>query len=399
METGKTIRGLTRLGFDAVEQVTNIVEGMYRNIAAQPWPWDKAPEGRAQGIAGLVHECIRLINGGVREGVGLGLSSLGERLDAVAPPGAKREAVIAALNGVIGDHLEATDNPLAISMCFRRAGETIDLSAEGLKTAFPKAGNRLLIVLHGLCMNDLQWTRRGHNHAGLLAEEFGHIPVYLHYNSGRHISENGRDFAELLETLVEYWPTAIDEICILAHSMGGLVTRSAHYYALEAGYAWPDKLKKIVFLGTPHHGAPLERRGDKLQSAVAVSPYTAPLSRLGALRSAGVTDLRHSNLLDEDWRDRDRFGDPEDPRRPLPLPAGVDCYAAAATLGKQKKDFKDRLLADGLVPVPSALGKHRDSEKNLDFPANRQWLGYEMSHWNLLDNPSLYARLQDWFAA
>lgn len=397
--TGQTIRGFARLGFDAVEQITNIVEGMYRNIAAQPWPWGEVTAGRAPGVAGLVHECIRLINGSVREGVDLGLGSLSERLDAVAPPGRQREAVVAALNGVIGDHLEETGNPLAIAMCFRRNGEPIEPTAESIAAAFPGAGRRLLVVVHGLCMNDHQWTRRGHSHAEALAEEFGYTPAYLHYNSGKHISENGREFAALLESLTAHWPVEIDELSVLAHSMGGLITRSAHYYALEAGYGWPDKLNKIVFLGTPHHGAPLERRGDELQGAVALSPYTAPLSRLGALRSAGVTDLRHGSLLDQDWRDRDRFGDPEDRRKPLPLPEGVDCYAAAATLGKRKKDFKDQLLADGLVPVPSALGKHHDPGKDLNFPAERQWIGYELNHWDLLDSPKLYEQLKTWLAA
>ena len=38
--------------------------------------------------------------------------------------------------------------------------------------------------------------------------ELGYTPLYVRYNSGRHISENGRDLAEQLERLVAAWPAA-----------------------------------------------------------------------------------------------------------------------------------------------------------------------------------------------
>src|SRR5437660_10821453 len=128
--------------------------------------------------------------------------------------------------------------------------------------------------------------------------------------------------------------------------MGGVGERIAHRYAAEAGCEWPGRLSTLVFLGTPHHGAPLERGGNWLQSLVGISPYTAPLSRLGMLRSAGITDLRFGNLLDEDWAACDRFERRPDGRRCVPLPAGVACYAVAAALGKRRGS--DRLLGDGL---------------------------------------------------
>ena len=61
METGKTLRGGAQLAFDTAHSVTTIVEEMYRNIAAAPFPLGKAPEGRAPGIAGLVHESVRRV--------------------------------------------------------------------------------------------------------------------------------------------------------------------------------------------------------------------------------------------------------------------------------------------------------------------------------------------------
>jgi hypothetical protein len=200
----------------------------------------------------------------------------------------------------------------------------------------------------------------------------------------------------LLERLLEQWPVKVRSLSILAHSMGGLITRSACHYASDAGHRWTGKLRRIVFLGTPHHGAPLERYGNKLQLFFGISPYIAPLGRLGMLRSAGVTDLRYGNLLDTDWAHSDRFAPGGDRRQMVPLPTGVKTYAAAATLGQQAGDIKDRLLADGLVPLYSALGQHRDPARRLDFPPARQWVGSEMSHWDLLGNASLYRHIRRW---
>ncbi|UUZ56910.1 hypothetical protein LP419_19365 [Massilia sp. H-1] len=77
-----------------------------------------------------------------------------------------------------------------------------------------------MLLAHGLCMNDLQWHRDGHDHGAMLARERGYTPVYLHYNSGRHISENGRELVRELQAMIDNWPVAVDELLIVAHSMG-----------------------------------------------------------------------------------------------------------------------------------------------------------------------------------
>ena len=90
---------------------------------------------------------------------------------------------------------------------------------------------------------------------------------------------------------------------------------------------WPARLDDLVFLGTPHHGAPLERAGNWVDLLLGATPYAAPFARLGKLRSAGITDLRHGNLLDEDWVGRDRFA----PRRSPPRAAAAARTRCAAT--------------------------------------------------------------------
>ena len=389
------LHGLGRLTIDAVTGLTDLVEAMHRNIAGKPNLLGKPPTGRTRGITGLVYRSIR----GVTRLVGGSLDAvLGRLVPLFGAPGSspEREAVLAALNGVLGDYLEASANPLAIPMRLRRGGHALQMEKAALAAAFPKAGGKLLVLAHGLCMNDLQWLRQGHDHGAALESELGYTAVYLHYNSGRHISTNGRDFADLLEALTENWPVPVDELSVLGHSMGGLLARSAWHYGTEAGHDWPRRLRKLVFLGTPHHGAPLERGGNWIDTVLGASPYSAPLSRLGKIRSAGITDLRHTWLCDEDWQGRDRFARSGSHHRALPLPQGVACYAIAATTGKQAGDMKDRLIGDGLVPLASALGCHAEHDRNLMFRQDRQWIAVGTGHLDLLCSMPVYRRIRDW---
>jgi hypothetical protein len=391
------LRGAARLATDATAGLTDLVEAMHERIARVPGLGQAALDGRTGGISGLIYKTVRgvtrLVGGSVDGLLGLLTPALGS--DDTSP---EREAIVAALNGVLGDHLAATANPLATTMAFRRDGRALALENSVLAASMPDAGRHLLVLVHGLCMNDLQWARDGHDHGAALARELGFTPLYLRYNSGLHISINGRALAQQLELLLERWPQPVERVVLLAHSMGGLVARSALHYAAQAGHRWPTRLSDLVFLGTPHHGAPLERAGHWIDVVLGAAPYAAPFARLTQVRSAGITDLRHGNLLDEDWVGGDRHERGADRRQHLPLPDKLRCYAAAASVGKQVDDLKDRLLGDGLVPVDSALGRHPNPMRTLAFAADRQWLAHGTNHMELLSRPEVYAQLRHWLA-
>jgi pimeloyl-ACP methyl ester carboxylesterase len=281
----------------------------------------------------------------------------------------------------------------------RRGGVPLPGEREALAAAIPQAGGKLVVLLHGLCMNDLQWKRKRHEHGAALARDLAYTPVYLHYNSGLHVSANGRAFAELLDTLVQLWPVPLTELVLIGHSMGGLVARSAFHYGALARHEWVGRVNKLIFIGTPHHGAPLERGGNWVDMLLGASPYSAPLARLGKIRSAGITDLRFGNLVDEDWNKRDRFARGGDRRVAVPLPQGVACYAIAATTGKTPGDLSDRLIGDGIVPLQSALGRHADPRVALTFDESRQWVAYGINHLDLLSRPEVYAKIKQWLAS
>ena len=363
------VRGAGRMLVDASTGVVDVVERMHRTIQRRPAPVGAPVEDATRGITGFVYRSIR---GGMQL-VGRGLDASLAPLEGLLPAGGStpgRDAFIAIVNGVYGDYLVRTGNPLAIEM--RLLGGTAPTG-------------KLLVFVHGLCMSDQHWAHQGASPATALADSLGYTPLYLRYNSGRPVADNGREFAARLEALLEDWPVAVDELAIVGHSMGGLVARSACVAGEENRHRWRRKLARLVFLGTPHHGAPLERGGHGLDFLLELSPYSAPFTRIGKARSAGIRDLRHGTIT-------------HGRHRSAALPRGVDCYAIAATLGERRGVMADHLVGDGLVPVASALGQHADRSRALRIPTAHRWVAHRMGHLELLRRPEVYARLQGWLA-
>jgi pimeloyl-ACP methyl ester carboxylesterase len=388
------LRGLNRLANGAIVGLTDLVEAMHHTILRTPGVFGLSPTGRTNGITGLVYRSVR----GVTRAVGVGLDAL---LGVLAPliaenrSSQEREAVVSALNGVLGAYLVASGNPLAIPMCFRKAERRWPSIAQRSPPHFD-SGRKLLVLVHGLCMNDLQWNRQGHDHGAVLARDLGYAPIYLHYNSGRHIAANGRDFAALLEMLVREWPQPVEQLAIVGHSMGGLVARSACHHGALSGHSWLSLLQDLVFLGTPHFGAPAERAGAKADFLLGISPYSAPFARMGNIRSAGIKDLRRGNLRDD--AGATTFSSSLCAGNQPPLPDGVRCYAIAASR-QQRPSSGSRIRGDGLVPVNSALGYHRDASLSLALPDDHRWVGYGMGHFDLLSRQEVYDRMRSWLAA
>ena len=394
------LRGLARLATEATTGVTRVVEGVHQSV----WRTLGAPggsePGKTRGLTGSVYQSVYGITRLVGGSVDAALSRLAPYLDV---PDDRREgtfqrdAVLAALNGVMGDRLVASNHPFASPMCLRYRGETLE------KEAMPGDADvtgKILLLVHGLCMNDQQWRippgNDGVDQGEALAAALGYTPVYLRYNSGLHTSVNGRELSERLEQLVAHWPRPVEAVTIVGYSMGGLVARSACYYGRQAAMHWPDHLKHLVFLGTPHHGAPLEKAGNGLDAILGVTPYTAPFARLARLRSAGITDLRHGHVRDEDWEGRDRFHCGHDQRQDVSLPEGVACYSVAATTAARRSTVVDRLIGDGLVPLHSALGISDMADKCLHFDEASQLIVYNTNHMALLHSAEVSQQLVRW---
>jgi len=397
------LRAIVQLATQATAGVARIAEGVHQSVwSSMGVPGGKAA-GTTRGLTGRIYQSVQ----GVTQWVGKGLDAalvrlqpLLERVEGEPPETPEREAVLAALNGVMGDRLLASQNPLATPMSLRYRGRVLEI---GKPLTLPQATSKVLLLIHGLCMNDLQWQTGPQeqvlDHGEALASALGYTPVYMRYNSGLHVSQNGQELSLKLEQLLDHWPQPVQELTVVAHSMGGLLTRSAFHHARQAKLRWPDRLKNIVFLGTPHHGAPLERAGNWVDVLLGSTPYSRPFARLAQLRSAGITDLRYGHLLDADWQGHERFQRRPDRRQILALPDGVNCYAMAATLAPKRGLLADRLTGDGLVPLRSALGQHDDPGRCLAFAANRQSILYRTNHMQLLSSPAVTQQLLQWLSS
>lgn len=412
------IQGLAQLATQATLGVTGLAETVQGNVykaVAAPFGLlgsrfvDSAPGSsgvRPSGITGWVYGSIRGVTR-LAGGAANVVLSRAVPLAGAQASSPQREAMLSALSGVLGDLLLDTANPLAIRMSLRHEGQPLVLDPQALAARLPHATGKILVMVHGLCMNDLQWCGNSalpQGHGGQLARELGYTPVYLHYNTGLHTSANGEQLAGLLQQLVKAWPQPVQDVTLLVHSMGGLVARSACHHAAQTGHSWLQQLKAMVFLGTPHHGAPLERLGSWVDGVLGSNLVTRPFARIGQVRSAGITDLRHGNVLEADWRQAGRFERGPDVREVVPLPGGVDCYAVAATtlsagrgpLVPVREALARKMVGDGLVSLESALGLHEEAARTLAFAPENQWVVQGMNHMELLGRPEVTRQLVQW---
>ncbi|GAB1407725.1 permease [Thermomonas brevis] len=375
------LRAANRLLVEATVGTTDLVDAVHASVLG--WPRrivGLSPQPASGGIPGLVYAAIRGIARLAGDGVDLALRQLPAAPGDDAPD-PQREALVAALNGVLGDHLVATGNPLAIAPSLRKDGRSLALEREALARAFPAARGGLLVMIHGLCMNDLQWRQAGHDHGAALADALGRDVVHLHYNTGLPIADNGRALDALLQALIDAWPVPVERLALVGHSMGGLVARAAIAHAQDTGSGWLAALTDLATLGTPHHGAALERAGHLLEQALGVSAHSAPFAALGKLRSAGIRDLRHGGAH----------------LRQPPLPANVRAHVIAGSTAATSTGTRHP-RGDGLVSVASAFGEHRDPRRRLALPDDHKRLVHGTGHIALLGSPGVYAQLRAWLA-
>jgi len=395
----QSVGGATQLALDCAGGLLRAVEKMHATIAARPVTWTPLANisRRAPGAgAHQTYALLKIIHGALSESIVRGFRSVA-MLPSFAPAedtGSINSAAI--LNGICGDHLEATQNPLAIRMSLRTLDGPIELTPQGIAVAYARVSPHIAVWVHGLCLSEQHWIRNSCDPMGArLQEDLGMTSAYVRYNAGRHISTNGRELSDQLERMIEAWPVPVESLTLIGHSMGGLVIRSAGWYGDHDGCVWRDKLRNVVCLGAPHHGSPLEKGGDLITRALQKSPYVDPLA-FGQARSAGIKDLGHGNLIDEDWQHGDAGSARVDARTPVPLLAGVNYYFAAATVGRKENGIMGQVLGDLLVRTASATGAHADKRKHIAIPPENCHVFRNMNHFDLLGDPQVYERLVRW---
>jgi pimeloyl-ACP methyl ester carboxylesterase len=394
-------RELVRLAFEEAAGAFDGLHSIHGSIAERAF----RRTGAAGAPAHWMHDRIAgAVYGGLKTSVlsagrlaDLGLARR-PRVVSNTPRGA---ALVATINGLIGDTLERRQSALVQPLSLRVGGEPIGTSRDELAAAYPTAGPRVAIFLHGLMETEFSWRwgsrQTGESYGTLLERELAITPVYVRYNSGRRISENGRSLADLIEQVVAGWPVPVTEVVLIGHSMGGLVARSAAHQAHRDRLVWPTLVRQVVSLGTPHMGAPLEQAVHYVSHGLNMLPETRPFSRFLRRRSGGIRDLRQGSLVDEDWRDRDPDALRAAAIAEVPLLNGATHCFVTATITRSPRHPLGRVVGDCLVLQASGSGRSRTRRIAFDEEYGHHVGGAH--HFALLNHPAVYDKLRLWLAS
>jgi pimeloyl-ACP methyl ester carboxylesterase len=375
-----THSGIARRVFDAVGPVSKPVEVIHNTTAAATYyAVDRALRAALRGAGELAAE------------------TRGSDEDETVESHPKVAGVIAALNGIYGDELTNRGNGFALTMQIRDDFKPVAMNAPAVAAAFPQATGRIAVFVHGWCMTERSWSRAARDgeiiapYGARLHSDLGFTPVYLRYNTGLHISDNGKSLAVLIDHLRALWPVPVEEIALIGHSMGGLVVRSACHYATQQRHGWPDAVRHVVCLGSPHLGADLEKGVNAASWALARLPETEGLAWFLNARSSGTKDLRYGALLDEDWSE----GDPDEFLRDrcheVPFLPGAVYHFVATSAGPRAVGV---ILGDHLVRPHSASGAGKSRQVPFE-PAHGLTLT-GLHHFDLLNHAAIYEKLHDW---
>jgi pimeloyl-ACP methyl ester carboxylesterase len=372
----------------AARYADDLLLGTVRDVhgAVAKRVWGTVSRTNATGSPSrVVHDTVtRTIYGGLSAGLQGGARAcdaadrrgLGPRTDATP----KGRFVLSVVNGLIGDRLVDEAPGSAITMAVRAAGRDVPAEPGPLAEAFPEATGDVIVFVHGLMEHDESWfRRRGElgSYGDQLATGGPWTPVYLRINTGLALSENGVGLASLMDALVQFWPVPVQRVAFVGHSLGGLVIRAACAVSTDSAEPWNRLVTNVVFLGTPHLGAPLERAVALGSRALGVLPESAPLARILEYRSVGILDLRQGLAADVQNLPHARY------------------HLVSATLGSTVWHPLSLGLGDLLVRHPSAMGRGRHGEM---FPGADTLHLPNSDHFDLLNHPDVHRKLKEWLA-
>lgn len=391
-----------RLSGDVLGGVVGMVADVHSAVShrvGQALPPGAQPVNDIQAAtAGAIYSLVRHAHRAVPRAVTQVTSlAAGEDLPSISDSTVGR-TVLPVVNGFHGDYISAQHAPLAVPMAVRVAGHDLPLRHHEVAEAFPQASPDLVVFVHGLVGDDRNWQfgqdAPGDNYPQRLAADLDITPVLVRYNTGLHISDNGRLLGELIEELVACWPVPVGSIRLVGHSMGGLVCRSACYQGDQRGMRWTGLTTAVVTLGSPHRGAPLEKAVNVVDWLMRRIPEAEPIGRPLAVRSAGVKDLRYGALVEQDWLGHDPDEFLRDRCTEIPFLPQATYYWVAASVTADRNSPIGRLVGDGLVRLPSASGAGHGKAITFDID-NGVHLG-GLNHMTLLNHDAVYEQLLNW---
>jgi len=388
-----TLRGIARLATDATLGVTRLVEAIHAAVQASVRPGASDVGPHAAGLTGWIYAAVRQItwlSGRSAEGL---LHAMKEGEEPAARPepetGFRLRSV---LNGIVGDHLAAHGSPLARSFSIRGPnGEPLNSEDPGGPVG--TGGSPLVVFVHGLCRSDRDWAGRSTGRPGpveAIPAAVGGTPALARYNTGRSIRSNGQALSDRL-TQWGIGSAAPPRIIFVAHSMGGLVDRSAIQQGRQVDARWVSRVTETVYLGTPHRGAPLERAGAWVEHQLRRTRFTDPFTALTDLRSRGIQDLRNGLCAPAGTAaspSEDASSAPTIRSDGSEASSAGALYVAGALAPRHQR--AGERIGDGLVPLASALDTALPTRRE-----NRR-IFEGLSHMGLVRAPAVTEHICQW---
>ena len=293
----------------------------------------------------------------------------------------------------------------------------------------------VVFFIHGLMRDESCWHAASFDMAAAFERDLDVLAVDVRYDTGWHVSDNGRELAELLEALSTAIGEARGRWHIVAHSMGGLVARSALHQAGQEGMSFTRYVDRVFLLGTPNRGARLEQRTHLAATALGIAQVAlratakavrgvltrvrfgkvAPLQPVAVvtdmfvetipsffvnaagraldMRSDGIRDLRHGTMLREEWEQQPGGRKPR--RQPVPPLPWVRTYAIAGSLSRRRRSKRLARVTDGLVTAASAANAGDDELKLVEN--GRFCLIPGLGHLEMPRSPEVFSTLKRWF--
>lgn len=270
----QTHQGVSKRVFDSIGPVAEPVRVMHDSISAVAY-------GGTKFGAHVAGQAV---------GLGLGLTRGSDNRRSVSGSRLGQQG-LAFSSGLFGDWMVGKCDDLIVQTYFTHHGQP--LIVEDISVT-----NRLVVFVHGLAETTSSWSwwstdddgERIPTYAERL-EDVGWTPVEIGWNTGKSVDEAGYDINQAISQLVASWPTAITDIALVGHSMGGIALSAACEAALHSGDDWVQHVSHVATLGTPFGGSWLAKLAHNGAAAAMGLPETTGLATFLNLRSAGIRDL------------------------------------------------------------------------------------------------------------
>jgi pimeloyl-ACP methyl ester carboxylesterase len=383
-----------RLSAPAEEVHQAIADGWFRVAGRSGSPAHTAH----RNVTANLYGSIRMVGSVARTSLDIGATTIGKHRHVRTLWDSRIGAgVRAAANALWGDEFERRSSPMHTELSIYDAnGTPVTADRAALTSAFEKPTPRLAVLLHGLGKTERCWNTKAAdegNIAGLpkILEADGFTPILVRYNSGRRVSDNGEALAALLEETTTNWPTAVDEIVLIGHSMGGLIARSSLYSARSADHDWINYVNHLVALATPHFGSPIEKGAHVASQLLTTTAVTRSLGVFINGRSAGIKDMRHGSIHPTDHSEHPESS--EGGRVVVAPPIkGIRQHHAVGVVTDSNSHPLGILFGDLVVRVNSATGV---SSTGRVASANVRVFG-GLDHLGLLHDASVHNQIREW---